>query len=255
MIRIYNARDVMEAQEAVNLLKENGIPAYYQDGSGGVAVYGVSGFGLFGVDVYVDETDGERAGQVLRKEFTAGNMMETERLILRRWEDADAESLYEYAKDPDVGPIAGWPAHRSVDESREIIKNVFSDPEVYAVCLKDDNKAIGAIALKLNGATDMTDKDDECELGYWIGKPFWGRGLIPEAAEEMIRHGFEDLGMKKIWCGCYDGNVRSERVQEKCGFRYQWTSEGMDVPLMKEKRTGHVSLLTKEDWLDGNGII
>ena len=98
--------------------------------------------------------------------------LETERLILRRWEDSDAESLFEYAKDPDVGPIAGWPAHQSIEESRDVIKNVFNGKEAYAICLKTDNKTIGAIELKLNGHTDMTDRDDECELGYWLGKPF-----------------------------------------------------------------------------------
>lgn len=64
----------------------------------------------------------------------------------------------------------------------------------------------------------------------------------------MIRHGFEDLEMRAIWCGYYDGNEKSKRVQEKCGFRYQWTTENVDVPLMKEKRIGHVSQITKEEW-------
>ena len=63
-------------------------------------------------------------------------MFETERLILRRWENSDAESLFEYAKDPDVGPIAGWPPHQSIDESRDVIKNVFNGKEAYAICLK-----------------------------------------------------------------------------------------------------------------------
>ena len=126
-------------------------------------------------------------------------MLETESLILRRWEDSDAESLYEYAKDPDVGPIAGWPAHRSIDESRGVIKNVFNGKEAYAICLKTDNKAIGAIELKLNGHTDMAERDDECELGYWLGKPFWGQGIVPEAAREMLRHAFEDISITKVW--------------------------------------------------------
>ncbi len=175
--------------------------------------------------------------------------LETERLVLREWEERDAQSLYEYAKDPDVGPIAGWPAHTSIDESRQVISSVFSATETYAVCLKENNKAIGCIALKLVGVTDMTEKEDECELGYWIGKPFWGQGLIPEAAKELLRHAFEDLGMTAVWCGYYDGNEKSKRVQQKCGFVYQFTSNDVDVPLMNEKRTGHVSLLTKQDWL------
>ncbi|WP_028504704.1 GNAT family N-acetyltransferase [Ruminococcus sp. FC2018] len=176
-------------------------------------------------------------------------ILETERLILRKWEESDAQSLYEYAKDPDVGPIAGWPPHKNVEESLDIIRNFFNDPYTFAVCLKQDNKAIGCVGLKIGDNTDLTDKSDECELGYWIGKPFWGRGIIPEAAGEILRYAFEDLKMSAVWCGYYDGNEKSKRVQEKCGFVYQFTSHDIDVPLLKEKRTGHVSLLTKEDWL------
>ena len=95
----------------------------------------------------------------------------------------------------------------------------------YAVCLKEDGKAIGAVELKLNGHTDMTDRDDEREMGYWIGKPFWGQGIMPEAVKEMLRHAFEECGMQKVWIGYYEGNNKSKRVQEKCGFKYQWRSE------------------------------
>ena len=175
-------------------------------------------------------------------------MLNTERLILRRWEDSDAESLFEYAKDPEVGPIAGWPAHQSVEESRNVIRQVLQGKEAYALCLRGDNRAIGAIELKLNGHTDLTERDDECELGYWIGKPFWGQGLVPEAVREILRHAFEDIGMTKVWAGYYEGNDKSKRVQEKCRFRYQWKTESVDVPLMNETRTGHVSSITKDQW-------
>ena len=174
--------------------------------------------------------------------------VQTERLILRRWREDDAENLFRYAQDPDVGPVCGWPPHQNAEESRYVIRHVLSGPECYAICLKEDEKAIGCIELRLNGSTDMTDRDDECELGYWLGKPFWGQGIMPEAAKEIIRHAFEDLNMEKIWCGYYEGNCKSKRCQEKCGFRYQWTTEGLDVPGMHETRTGHVNLLTKGAW-------
>lgn len=103
----------------------------------------------------------------------------TERLLLRRWNEKDAEDLFRYASDSDVGPIAGWPVHQNIQESREVIKNVFNGPEAYAVCLKKDGKAIGAIELMFKDRTNLTEQDDECELGYWLGKPFWGNGLIP----------------------------------------------------------------------------
>lgn len=176
----------------------------------------------------------------------------TKRLILRRWQETDAESLYEYAKDPEVGPIAGWPPHKNVKESLDVIKNVFNGAECYAICEKGSDKAIGAVELKLNGYTDMTERDDECELGYWIGKPFWGKGYMPEAVRELLRHGFEDLNMNIIWCGYYDGNDKSKRVQEKTGFLYHHTCEEAPVPLLKEIRIGHTNYLTKEQWKKNN---
>lgn len=175
------------------------------------------------------------------------NILETKRLLLRPWREEDAENLYYYAKDPEVGPAAGWPPHVSIENSREIIRNVLSKAEVYAVCLKT-GEVVGSIGLHLKGSTDMTDRDDECELGYWIGKPFWGQALIPEASAELLRHAFEDLGMRTVWCGYYDGNVKSRRVQEKLGFVYHHTTEGLEVSLMNEIRTGHCMIMTKERW-------
>lgn len=172
----------------------------------------------------------------------------TERLILRPWNEGDAEGLFEYASNPDVGPPAGWPPHKNIEESMDVIRNVFSGSECYAICEKENGKAIGAVELKLNGHTDMTRRDDECELGYWLGKPFWGRGYMPEAVKELIRHGFEDLGMTTIWCGYYDGNEKSRRVQEKTGFVYHHTCDKVPVPLLNETRIGHTNYMTKEQW-------
>ncbi len=172
----------------------------------------------------------------------------TKRLILRPWREDDAESLYEYAKDPEIGPVAGWQPHKSREDSLNVIRNVLSSSECYAVCLKEDNVAVGSIGLLLNGSTDMTDRDDECELGYWIGRKFWGRGLIPEAAEEVLRHAFEDLNMQTVWCGYYDGNKKSKRVQEKLGFIYHHTCNDVWVELMNETRIGHTNYISREQW-------
>ena len=174
-------------------------------------------------------------------------VLETKRLLLRPWQEQDAQSLYEYAKDPQVGPAAGWPPHTDAENSRQIIRHVLCAPETYAVCLKT-GEAIGSVGLKLRGYTDMTDRDDECELGYWIGRPFWGQGMIPEACEALLRHGFEELGMNVIWCGYYDGNQKSRRVQDKLGFVYHHTTQAVEVPLLNEIRTGHTMWLTKQRW-------
>ena len=175
-------------------------------------------------------------------------MLKTQRLILRKWTQSDAESLFEYAKNPEVGPAAGWPPHKSVEESKDIIKNVLNGAECYALCEKEKNIAIGSVELKLNGHTDMTERDDECELGYWLAQPFWGRGYMPEAAGELLRRAFEELGMTAVWCGYYDGNQKSKRVQEKLGFVFHHTCDEVPVPLLNEVRVGHTTVMTKEHW-------
>ena len=172
-------------------------------------------------------------------------ILKTKRLILRPWREDDAQELYKYAADPEVGPAAGWPPHTSVEDSREIIRDVLSAPETYAVCLKEDGKPIGSVGFHRK---DLAEREDEYELGYWIGKPFWGQGLIPEASREMLRHAFEDLKMSRIWCGYYEGNTKSRRVQDKLGFVYHHTTEGIEVSLLGEVRTGHAMLMTKETW-------
>jgi RimJ/RimL family protein N-acetyltransferase len=172
-------------------------------------------------------------------------ILQTKRLILRPWREEDAEALYTYARDPEVGPPAGWLPHTSIENSREIIRTVLSAPETYAVCLKENGRPIGSVGFHRN---DLAEDDDEYELGYWIGKPFWGQGLIPEASREMLRYAFEDLGMSRIWCGHYDGNVKSRRVQEKLGFVYHHTTEGIEVSLLGEIRIGHVMLMTRDVW-------
>ena len=125
----------------------------------------------------------------------------TERLILRPWAETDAEDLYRYAKDDRVGPIAGWPPHSSVDDSAEIIRTVFSAPETYAVCLKEDNRAIGSIGLMIGARSDKEIPDteggnrllDRCPVlgqgadtgGDSRARPPWFRGL--ETGQNLVR--------------------------------------------------------------------
>jgi len=176
-------------------------------------------------------------------------MMETQRLILRPWRVSDALDLYTFASDPRVGPVAGWPVHTSVEHSLSVIEGVLSKPETYAVVLKSEGRAVGSIGLMAGGGSNIGLPADEAEVGYWIGVPFWGRGLIPEAVDEIVRRGFEDMDLNKIWCGFFEGNDKSRRVQEKCGFVYHHTNENIPWPLMNDIRTEHLSCLTRETWV------
>lgn len=171
--------------------------------------------------------------------------LETERLLLRPWKPEDAESLYKYASDDRVGPIAGWNTHKSVEESRRIIQDVLSAEGTYAVVLKETNEPVGSIGLMIGKNSNLNLPENEAEIGYWIGVPYWGQGLIPEATNELIRYAFGALQMERLWCGYFDGNEKSKRCQEKCGFRYHHTNKDIYWKLMNDIRTEHITCLEK----------
>lgn len=173
----------------------------------------------------------------------------TKRLLLRPWRESDAEELYRYAKDPAVGPIAGWPPHTSVENSRMFIQTVLSPPEIYAVVLRETGLPVGCVALTIGADSNLKLPENEGEIGYWIGVPYWGQGLIPEAVEELLRHGFETLNLRRVWCGYFEGNEKSRRVQEKCGFTYHHTNRNMVWKLMGDIRTEHITCLTRATYL------
>lgn len=173
---------------------------------------------------------------------------ETERLILRSWEESDAEDLYRVASDPQVGPIAGWPVHTSVENSREIIRSVLSAELTFAVCLKEDNVAVGSVGLIKPMQAHTDTAANELEIGYWIGVPFWGRGYIPEAVRCLLKYAFGELGCKGMWCGYFEGNEKSKRAQEKCGFRYHHTEFNKPWELMGDVRTEIFTYLSKDQW-------
>lgn len=195
--------------------------------------------------------------------------IETERLILRSWRDDDAAALFKYASDPEVGPAAGWPVHPSVANSLDVIRTVFSAPETYAVVLKETGEPVGCCGIIPREAAtaevavpqaqdprelvrqDASPREDvsrgtslrEAEIGYWLGKPHWGRGLIPEAVTALLSRCFDELKLDAVWCAYYDGNDKSKRVCDKCGFRYHHTVRDVTSPL-GDIRTEHHTRIT-----------
>lgn len=176
--------------------------------------------------------------------MTEKTILHTPRLVLRPWEEADAPACYEYAKDPRIGPMCGWEPHTSVENSRMVIREFLSVPETYAVVPKDVGHAVGSLGIMRGGSVSV--EETEREIGYWIGAPFWGQGLIPEAVAEALRHCFEDLHCTGVWCGYFDGNDQSRRVQEKCGFLYHHTEK--DKLWRGRVVTEHLTYMSRARW-------
>lgn len=145
-------------------------------------------------------------------------IFKTEHLILRPWEEGDAECLYYFAKNPKIGPIAGWPPHESVEYSLNIINTVFSKKETYAITIKDI--PVGCVSLLIHPDGNHYWGDGSAELGYWIGEKYWGRGLVVEASKKLIEHAFDDLKINQIYATYRIDNNQSKRVLEKLNFKY-----------------------------------
>lgn len=178
--------------------------------------------------------------------------LQTERLVLRPWRDDDAPDLYEYARDERVGPAADWPPHRSVEESLTIIRTVFAQEQMYALVLRATGRVVGSIGLLRGSDSHLALPDDQAEIGYWIGVPYWGQGLVPEAAKALIRHAFDALNLQAVWCCSFTGNRSSLRVQQKCGFRYVRNEPAEPDGAGGWKREVCISRLTREEASRGN---
>lgn len=178
--------------------------------------------------------------------------LESERLILRHWTVEDAEDCYKFAKDERIGPNAGWNPHKSVEESKDIIQNILSSPETYAICLKEDLKAIGSIGLFIGKKSAISGlSDDEGEVGYWLGVDFWGKGITTEAVLRLTKHAFNDLGLKRLWARYMFENHRSGSVLKKAGFEDRYDIDDTDFVRGGAIKV-HILCLEKEKWESHN---
>ena len=146
--------------------------------------------------------------------------IETGRLVLRPWREDDAAALYRYASDPDVGPAAGWPPHKDVEDSLHILRTVLMDDHTWAITVTPSDEPVGSIGIFPG---KQPEENGEYEIGYWIGKPFWGKGYVPEAVRALLDLYFS-FGAERIWCAHAEQNRKSRRVIEKCGFRYRFSA-------------------------------
>lgn len=142
----------------------------------------------------------------------------TPRLRFRPWLETDADALYRYASDPDVGPRAGWPPHQSVEESLQVIRNIFSNGHTWALELKETGEPVGCMGYYAYGESNIDIAPNDAELGYWIAKPYWNQGLCTEALQAMIDYCFNVKHFRNLWADFFVDNPASGRVMEKCGF-------------------------------------
>lgn len=139
--------------------------------------------------------------------------------MLRPITEADASEIYEYSHNPNVGIHAGWKAHESIEETKEIMNQLFiGQDHIFGIVLKENNKLIGTVGLLKD---PHRSNPRVMMLGYAMSEEQWGKGLMTEAARAIVDYSFREVPIDLLTCTCYPTNHRSYRVIEKCGFRHE----------------------------------
>ncbi|MGK7369659.1 MAG: GNAT family N-acetyltransferase, partial [Candidatus Halalkalibacterium sp. M3_1C_030] len=145
--------------------------------------------------------------------------METERLLLRPFKAGDAPAIQNLAGSVEIArntfiphPYKEGMAEEFIDQSK--MKAESGEWANFAVILKKEDILIGSIGYK-----DIDSKHNRAELGYWIGKPYWGKGYATEAVVKLIQFGFEHLKLHRVYATPFGSNTASQKVLEKAGMK------------------------------------
>ena len=160
-------------------------------------------------------------GERIREVFRNLPTLETPRLILRRLQLEDAPDVFAYASDPEVARYTTWSAHRSLEDSLEFVRaqlRAYEEGQVapWAMVDRQSGRVIGTA-----GFVAWAPVHARAEIGYAMGRAYWGRGLMTEAVRAILRFGFEHMGLNRIEGRCMPENPASARVMEKAGMRYE----------------------------------
>ncbi|MEH2073601.1 MAG: GNAT family N-acetyltransferase [Nostoc sp.] len=147
-------------------------------------------------------------------------ILETHRLLMRDFVEADWQAVFAYQSDPLYLRYSYW-MHRTEKDVCEFIQMFIGEQKEQprtkfqlAVVLKEENRLIGNCGIRVNDSELR-----EANIGYELNTQFWGQGYATEAARAILKFGFEELVMHRIWSWCVAENVASVRVLEKIGMR------------------------------------
>lgn len=147
-------------------------------------------------------------------------VLKTPRLTLRPWRQSDLQDFYEYASVDGVGQMAGWLPHKSVEESQGILTRFIEGKKTFAIEL--EGKVIGSVGVEAYNEENFPELDAKQgrAIGYVLAKPYWGKGLMPEAVQAVIAYLFDCVQLDFVLISHFEWNRQSRRVIEKCGLHY-----------------------------------
>lgn len=164
------------------------------------------------------------------------NIIETDRLILRRWHVDDYLDMYEFNSDENVNLCAGCNVIKDIDTIKNNLSNLISSNQSYAIVLKSENKVIGTIGLDEICIDERFKHLKQFYIGYRLNSNYWGNGYATEVAKHFINYLFDSLNADLIWASHYDFNTKSKRVIEKCGLNYSF-SKNVKIKVLDNKNS------------------
>ena len=166
----------------------------------------------------------------MRSSLMLEKVIKTERLKIKYPEIDDRNELTHLINDYDVAQWLSIPFPYTVTDAEEFIERAQEKAlkhESYNFMIFQNNKLLGGIALtECNGPS--------CELGYWLGKQYWGNGFATEAVGGILSFGFDELKLNNIFAAYKIGNEASKNVLKKCGFHFFREFQEFDTVIQKE---------------------
>lgn len=174
--------------------------------------------------------------------------LETDRLILRDWKRSEWRDAHTYAQDAEVSKFMIW-GPNSEKETKEFVNNAVDHASIrprrsfeLAMFHRESDRIIGGCGMQIVGAEAATGM-----IGYVLNREFWGQGITSEASRRLLRFGFEDLKLHRIYATCDTENIGSARVLEKCGMRKE-AHFVQDMFIKGRWRDTFLFAILKEEW-------
>ncbi len=174
--------------------------------------------------------------------------LETNRLLLRAWEEKDAPDLNEYAANPLMSDMVGWSAHKNMEETEAVLADFRRNGELFAIVLKETGKVIGSIGFYHRDPEDSTVLLPHRELAFALSPDYREEGLAQEAVDESAKYAFEELGLGVLWCGHDVDDPFSPQVLDDCGFTFRFEHR-VKRAFSAEKRMKYYYALTRQTYL------
>lgn len=177
-------------------------------------------------------------------------VLETERLLLRKVTEEDAAAVFKYGANPNVTKYVTWDTHRTLADAKGFVGFALSRYESrqiapWGIVLKETDEFIGTIDFVAWRVPHKT-----AEIGYVLAEEYWGKGIVTEAAAEVVRFGFVEMDLVRIEARCFPENIGSSRVMEKLGMQFEGVLR-KSMYMKGEHQDLSVYSLLKEEWKMG----